>query len=81
VWRAGPYDRFRVFIAWNPDFTPNHTLVTAEWLWGQTSWSPAASQLKVPCALANPYLYVRVQGWSSVTNASAFTDVVRVTPR
>jgi hypothetical protein len=81
VWRAGPYDRFRVFIAWNSDFALNHTLVTAEWLWSQTSWTPTASQLKVPCALASPYLYVRVQGWSSVTNASAFTDVVRVTPR
>jgi len=46
-----------------------------------TAWSPTPGQMIGLCAQASPFLYIRVQGMSSVTKASAFTDVVKVLPQ
>jgi len=80
-WSAGPYDRFRVFVSWDPGFALEKTVATYEWLSNTTAWSPVPSQMRMPCAMASPFLYLRVQGMSSVTKASAFTDVVNALPR
>jgi hypothetical protein len=61
-WNAGPYDRFRVQISWDPAFAKGTVVASGRELLKGKSWRPAAKAWRKACNNAAPYLYIRVFG-------------------
>ncbi len=67
-WSPGQYDRFKVFISWDPLFQSDARVSSGDTLLRGTSWSPPrlkwlkACRQAVKVDPASPVLYVRVRG-------------------
>ncbi|HXI04129.1 MAG TPA: hypothetical protein VNI57_13220 [Candidatus Saccharimonadales bacterium] len=68
AWDDDGYDRFRVFIGWDPGFGKGLRLTSGDTLLRTTSWTPPRKKWRKACAQAlasdpsNPTLYVTVLG-------------------
>jgi len=69
TWAPGPYDRFRVEIAWNPSFVVGTKITSGGTLLKTTAYMPPGRTFLKACtkalqnsSLAAPSLYVRVYG-------------------
>ena len=68
AWDDDGYDRFRVFIGWDPGFGTGHQVTSGDTLLGKTYWTPSAKKWRKACANAlavnpaDPTLYVKVFG-------------------
>lgn len=83
-WSPGNYDRFRVAISGDPDFTSGSLVRSSAMLQTATSWTPRTGQWRHACRRLGPDLYIRVYGEdtdisSSDPRYSTFSNVVHVT--
>jgi hypothetical protein len=66
IWNAGPYDRYRAYIGWDPSFAPKTFVDSGDRLLTGTSWTPARQEWKRACQRAtrngSSQLYLRVYG-------------------
>ena len=68
AWDDDGYDRFRVFIGWDPGFGTGHQVTSGDTLLSRTSWTPSAKKWRKACASAlavnpaDPVLYVKIFG-------------------
>ncbi len=67
-WIPGDYDRFKVFISWDPGLQSDRSISSGDKLLTGTSWSPPRLKWRKACRQAvkvspgNPALYIRVRG-------------------
>jgi hypothetical protein len=68
IWDGSPFDRYRVFLGWDPGFPKGTRVTSGKRLLTSSSWTPPAKKWRRACmeALAadpgNPVLYIRVFG-------------------
>src|SRR5206468_2807378 len=69
TWAPGPYDRYRVEIAWDPSFATGTKVTSGDTLLKTSSYTPAGKKFRKACTkalegspLGLPALYVRVYG-------------------
>jgi len=89
-WSPGDYDRFKVFISWDPGLQSERSISSGDKLVTGTSWSPPRLKWRKACRQAvkvnagNPALYIRVRGQdrdrgSRDPAGATWTDVTQVT--
>lgn len=61
-WAGGRYDRFRVQVSWDPNFSRGSRITSGRRLLGRHSWKPGPKRWQRACRNAAPDLYVRVLG-------------------
>jgi hypothetical protein len=67
-WSPGQYDKFKVFISWDPDFRKKRRVSSGRRMLTATSWSPPRLKWRKACRQAakanpaNPVLYIQVKG-------------------
>jgi len=62
-WLAGQYDKFRVYVSWDPAFSGKATVTSGKRLLQQTGhWDPTQPMWHKICAHAGENLYVRILG-------------------
>ncbi len=78
-WEPIPYDKYRVFVAWDPRFTKGTRLSSGDRLLTTPSWTPNVKKWRRACAKAleanpsSPVLYIQVLGVD--------VDVAKADPR
>jgi hypothetical protein len=58
-WTAGVWDKFQVFISWDPNFSPNKRIVSGNT--ESNSYTVNAALWRKACKYADPFLYIQVQ--------------------
>ncbi|MBI3448029.1 MAG: thrombospondin type 3 repeat-containing protein [Acidobacteria bacterium] len=77
-WDPAGFDRFKIFIAWDPDFAPEHRIDSEGWLFNRTSWTPLPHRWRRPCEAAHPKLYIRLQAARGSASDPVWSDSVAV---
>ncbi|HXI03660.1 MAG TPA: hypothetical protein VNI57_10840 [Candidatus Saccharimonadales bacterium] len=88
AWTTGPFDKFKVWVGYDPNFPQGTRIKSGKWK-PITSWEPNKKKWKAACKKAligdplNPVLFVRVQGKdvdvpSTDSNRLAFTPTIMV---
>jgi hypothetical protein len=78
TWTPEVYDRFRVFISWVPLFSGTKKVSSGDKLLRTTSWTVPQKKWNKVCSNANPNLYFRVYGKSSVTGRAELSETATV---
>jgi hypothetical protein len=83
TWLGGLYDRYRVFVSWDPAFPISERFSSGATLLKMTSWTVPAKKWTRACATALPFLYIKVFGVDrdaprTDPNRKVYSDVVQV---
>jgi hypothetical protein len=62
TWDPAQYDKYKVFISWDPNFQGTKTVNSGDTLLKTTSWTVPQKKWKNACSHAQATLYIRVQG-------------------
>jgi hypothetical protein len=76
TWSPETYDRFRVFVSWDPSFKGTKRYTSGDALLKVPYWTPPVKRWSLGCTKANPNLYIKVLGKTAGTAAKEFSDVV-----
>jgi WD40 repeat protein len=75
-WTTENYNRFRVFVSWDPNFRKGKTSTSGDALLKVPFWIPPVKKWNRGCAGANPSLYIRVLGKIAGKSMKKFSDDV-----
>jgi hypothetical protein len=76
TWTPETYNRYRVFVSWDPGFGGKRKVTSGDTLLRVTSWTVPPRKWARACSKAAPDLYVRVFGKSTVTKTSEVSETV-----
>jgi hypothetical protein len=80
-WSTESYDRFRVFVSWDPNFAKAKRYTSGDRLLKVPFWTPPVKKWNRGCTNANPNLYIKVFGKIAGTTTKEFSDVVALIVR
>jgi len=86
TWLPGPYDRYKVFVSWDPGFPKEDRISSGDELLRKTSWTVGPRKWQRACSHVDPMspvLYIKVLGVDrdvpkSDPRRRAFSDVIVV---
>lgn len=78
TWTTEGYDRFRVYLSWDPLFKGKKKITSGDNFLKQASWTPSAKTWGKVCRKAGSSLYLKVFGKSSATKATEYTETVTI---
>ena len=78
TWLPDIYNRFKVFVSWDPNFAGRRKVTSGDTLLRRSYWNMPLKKWRNACAHAEPALYIKVFGKNSTTKATSYSSVVTI---
>jgi hypothetical protein len=79
TWSPETYDRFRVFVSWDPNFAGKRKFTSGDTLLRTTFWTVPQRKWDKACLRANPNIYIKIFGKLRGTSSQEFSETVTLT--